>query len=63
MNILLIKSMLSWGVFYTIGWLIGSVVFFEVGLLGTWDIILYIVLPVAVLIVRLVIGIRRSLTA
>jgi len=63
MNILLIKSMLSWGVFYTIGWLIGSVIFFEIGLLGTWDIILYIVLPVAVLIVRLFIAVKRSVAA
>jgi hypothetical protein len=63
-NILLVKSMLSWGVFYTVGWLIGSIFFYRIGLFGTgiWDFILYIVLPAAVLVCRLTIGIKRSLT-
>jgi len=62
MNLLLIKSMFSWGVFYTIGWLIGSFIFLEFGMLETWDIFLYIALPAAVILVRLLIAIKRSIT-
>jgi hypothetical protein len=60
-NLILIKSMLTWGFFYTIGWLIGSFFFFGIGLLspGVWDIILYILLPVAVLLARLVFAVKR----
>jgi hypothetical protein len=63
MNIVLIKSMLSWGVFYTVGWLIGSFIFLEFGMLQTWDILLYIILPIAVIIVRLIIAIKRGVTS
>jgi len=63
MNLLLIKSMFSWGIFYTVGWLIGSFIFLEFGMLGTWNMILYIVLPVAVILVRLIIVVKRSVTA
>jgi len=62
MNILLIKSMLSWGVFYTVGWLIGSFIFLEFGMLETWDIFLYIILPIAVIAVRLILAIKRGVT-
>jgi hypothetical protein len=57
-NILLIKSMWSWGIFYTIGWLIGSVFFYEFGLLNVLNIVIYIVLPVAVSVLRLINWIR-----
>lgn len=60
-NILLAKSMLSWGIFYTIGWLIGSFIFFEFGLLGTGDFILYIVLPIIVIIARFTLALRKHL--
>jgi hypothetical protein len=61
-NLLLLKSMLTWGVFYTLGWLVGSIVFYEIGLLGTgaWEFILYILLPAAVLISRVIFTLRRA---
>ncbi len=62
-NILLIRSMLSWGIFYTLGWLIGSVIFFQVGLIQSWEILVYLVLPVAVLIARVTIVVRKKLRA
>jgi hypothetical protein len=62
LNVVLIKSMLSWGVFYTIGWLIGSFIFLEFGMLETWDIVIYIILPIAVLAVRLILEIKRGIT-
>ena len=52
-NILLIRQMWSWGVFYTVGWLIGSFLFFKIGLFNTWQIILYLALPIFALIQRL----------
>ncbi len=63
MNILLARSMLSWGVFYTVGWLIGSTIFFEIGLFGTgtWDFVLYIVLPVLVLAFRIVMTVKKAI--
>jgi|WetSurMetagenome_2_1015567.scaffolds.fasta_scaffold587685_2 hypothetical protein len=61
LNILLIKAMWSWGLFYTVGWLIGSFVFFKTGLFGTWDFILYIVLPLAVIVIRAIMAVKRSL--
>jgi len=60
-NILLIRKMWSWGIFYTIGWLIGSFVFFQIGLFSTWQIILYLVLPIAALLMRVVSSVKRSL--
>jgi len=63
-NILLIKSMWTWGFFYTIGWLIGSFIFLRLGMLsGTWDIILYIVLPVAALTARFFFAVKKRLAA
>jgi hypothetical protein len=60
-NILLIRKMWSWGVFYTIGWLIGSFIFFKIGLFETWDIVLYILLPITVLVVRVALAFKRSI--
>jgi hypothetical protein len=60
-NILLIRKMWSWGVFYTVGWLIGSIVFFQIGLFSTWQIILYLVLPIAALVMRVVSSAKRGL--
>ena len=60
-NILLIRKMWSWGVFYTVGWLIGSFVFFKIGLFSTWEIIMYLVLPIAALFMRVVSSAKRSL--
>ena len=60
-NILLIRKIWSWGVFYTVGWLIGSFVFFQIGLFSTWQIILYLVLPVVALVLRVVSAVKRSL--
>lgn len=60
LNIFLIKAMWSWGLFYTVGWLIGSFIFFEAGLFGTWDFILYIVLPLAVIVIRALMAVKRS---
>ena len=61
MNIVLIRKMWSWGVFYTVGWLIGSFVFFQIGLFNTWQIILYLVLPIVALVIRVVSSAKRSL--
>ena len=61
MNILLIRKMWSWGVFYTVGWLIGSFVFFQIGLFSTWQVILYLVLPIVALLTRVVSSVKRSL--
>jgi hypothetical protein len=62
-NILLIRSMLSWGIFYTLGWLIGSFIFFQFGWVQSWEIIVYLVLPVAVLIARLSLVVKKKLEA
>ncbi len=60
-NILLIRKMWSWGVFYTVGWLIGSFIFFKIGLFNTWQIILYLALPIVALIVRVATSLKRSI--
>ncbi len=62
-NILLIRKMWSWGLFYTRGWVIGSVVFFKLGMLNTWEIVLYIVLPVLALLARTVVTVKRAIAA
>jgi hypothetical protein len=61
-NILLIRKMWSWGVFYTVGWLIGSFLFFQIGLFSVWQIILYLALPIAALLMRVITSVQRSLT-
>jgi hypothetical protein len=63
MNLLLIKSMASWGIFYTVGWLIGSFIFLQFGVLETTDIIIYIFVPCAIILIRSIIAIKRSVTA
>ena len=60
-NILLIRRMWSWGVFYTVGWLIGSFLFFKIGLFNAWQIILYLALPVFALIMRVATSVKRSI--
>ena len=60
-NILLIRQMWSWGVFYTVGWLIGSFLFFKIGLFNAWQIILYLALPVFALIMRVATSVKRSI--
>ncbi len=58
--VVLIAEMRSWGIIYTFGWLFGSFIFLKSGLLGFFDIILYLVLPIAFLIIRFVLWIRES---
>jgi hypothetical protein len=54
LNIVMIFSMRSWGLIYTLGWLLGSFVFLQLGLLDTTSILEYIVAPVALLFLRLI---------
>jgi hypothetical protein len=61
LNILLIRKMWSWGIFYTIGWVIGSFVFFQIGLFNTWQIIIYLVLPLLALFFRVGSSVKRSI--
>ena len=50
----LVFSTPSWGAPYTLGWLFGSFIFLESGLLGLFEIILYIFLPIIVLVVKFI---------
>lgn len=58
-NLISIISMRSWGIFYTIGWLAGSLIFKEMGLLDTTDFILNIIVPIAILALRLILWTRK----
>jgi hypothetical protein len=51
--------MLFWGIFYMIGWLIGSFIFLILGLLETWDIVLYIILPVVIIAGRIMMAVKK----
>lgn len=62
-NILLIRKMWTWGIFYTLGWVLGSVVFFAFGMLGIWEFILYIVLPVLALLARTIVALKRAFSS
>jgi hypothetical protein len=53
--------MWSWGVFYTVGWLIGSFVFFQIGLFNTWQVIVYLILPVVALFFRIITSVKHSI--
>ena len=57
-NITFIILMSSWGIVYTLGWLFGSFLLLYSGLLGTIDLILYIVLPIIFLVLRVAILIK-----
>jgi hypothetical protein len=59
-NIVFILSMSSWGILYTLGWLFGSFIFFQSGLLGPLEFILYIILPIIFLVVRFVLWIKMQ---
>jgi hypothetical protein len=58
-NIISVRSMGSWGFFYTIGWLAGSLMFKEIGFLDTTDFILNIIVPIAILALRLLLWTRK----
>jgi hypothetical protein len=58
-NLISIISMRSWGIFYTIGWLAGSLIFKEMGLLDTTDFVLNIIVPIAILALRLILWTRK----
>ncbi len=59
-NIFTLRKVRGWGIFYTLGWLAGSFIFKEVGLLETIDFIFNIIAPICLLFVRLLIWIRDS---
>jgi hypothetical protein len=48
-----ISNMGSWDILYTLGWLFGSFILFNSGLLEPLDIILYIVFPIVLFIIRI----------
>ena len=53
-NILTVNKMRFWGIFYTVGWLVASLVFAVVfpDILSTLDIILNIMTPIIIFVVR-----------
>jgi hypothetical protein len=53
-NIFTIRSMRSWGLFYTIGWLAGSLIFKQMGLMENTDFIMNIIVPIVILALRLI---------
>jgi hypothetical protein len=62
-NILTMNSMRSWGIFYTVGWLLGSLLFNYLGLMGTTDFIINLVVPIAIMALRLFLWIRKAAKA
>jgi hypothetical protein len=61
LNIITINKMRRWGIFYTFGWLAGSLAFKALGLMDTTDLIFNIMVPMAVLLIRLVLWFRSLL--
>lgn len=59
-NIITMRKVRGWGIFYTLGWLAGSFIFKEVGLLETIDFVFNIIAPICILFARLVIWVRDS---
>jgi hypothetical protein len=57
-NVFTLNKMRKWGIFYTIGWLAGSLVFSALGLMETTDLIFNIVVPVLLFLVRLLLWIK-----
>ncbi len=51
-NIILMFSMPSWGVLYTLGWIFGSFLLLSSGALGFLGVVLYIVAPIVCLVGR-----------
>ncbi len=60
-NIASISKMRSWGIFYTVGWLGGSLIFINFGLMDTLDIFFNVFTPVIILLLRPVLWLRRKL--
>ena len=60
LNLFTLTQMRSWGVFYSVGWLAGSLIF--IGMMSTTDIILNIGAPILIFAIRLAlwIGSYRS---
>lgn len=61
LNIITINKMRRWGIFYTFGWLAGSFAFKALGLMDTTDLIFNIIVPVAILVIRLILWFRSLL--
>ena len=59
-NVITLRKVRSWGIFYTLGWLGGSFLFKEAGLLETFDFVLNIIAPIGILFTRLIIWIRDT---
>jgi hypothetical protein len=62
-NIFTLNSMRSWGIFYTVGWLLGSLLFYYLGLMETVDFIINMVVPAAIMALRLVLWVRKTTKA
>jgi hypothetical protein len=59
-SLLSLKKMRRWGIFYTIGWLAGAVLFYYLGLLDTLDIVFNIVAPITMLFLRLYLALKKA---
>ena len=56
-NIVAIKKMGRWGLFYTVGWLVGTLLFKR--MLSIPDFILNIIFPVLILVIRTTVKVRQ----
>jgi hypothetical protein len=60
-NILSMRKMRKWGIYYTAGWLAGAFIFNAFGLFDTIDIIFNIVAPIVIFLIRFVLWIKNSM--
>jgi hypothetical protein len=49
----LILTMFYWGITYLLGWIFGVLLLLDSGLIGVFDIIIYLGIPLAVLILKI----------
>lgn len=59
-SLLMLKAMKRWAVLYAVGWLAGASIFLYLGLLSTLGIILNIAAPIAILVLRFVVWVRKG---
>ena len=51
--IVLLSNMSHWSYGYLLGWLISIIILIQTGLMDAWEVLLYILVPIVVIIIRL----------
>jgi hypothetical protein len=61
LNLVFLMALPSWGVLYTLGWVLGAFFLSQSGILSFGDILLNIIAPFAILVIRVITFLKQQI--